>query len=143
MVLLTVLTCAVTVIAGCGEKPAKETVWKYTPFSGNDGELKMLTFHRDGHLYRLIHHKQMMPTKHEWDDAEDFGKYSINAAAKKISIFDNNGIEEGYYIYIDGKDNLKLTKVVILNPPGERALNTNLTLTSEMSADEIKKLLVP
>ena len=141
MVLLTVLTCAVTGIVGCGEKPAKETVWKSVSFKGKNNEMKMLTFHRNGRMYMLRHRKQTAPTEREWDEAVDLGKYSINGAAKKISILDNNGIEKGYFIYTDGKDNLKLTKSVILNPPSEQALGINLTLTSEMSADEIKKLV--
>ena len=89
----------------------------------------------------IEHRKSMGPPAREWDEAVDLGKYSINGAAKKISILDNNGIEKGYFIYTDGKDNLKLTKSVILNPPSEQALGINLTLTSEMSADEIKKLV--
>ena len=97
--------------------------------------------HRDGYVYVIEHRKSLGPPAREWDEVKNWGKYSINAAAKKISMFDNNGIEKSYIIYTDGKDNLKLMKIVILNPPSERALNTNLTLTSEMSADEIKKLV--
>ena len=141
MVLLTVLACAVSVIAGCGEKPAKETVWKYVDYKEGARGVKMLTFHRDGYVYVIEHRKSMGPPAREWDEVKNWGKYSINAAAKKISFLNKDGTENSYYIYTEDKDMLILTKLVVIKTKQESNINQRLKKTSDMTADEIKKLV--
>ena len=51
VVLLTVLAGAVTMIVGCGEKPAKESVWRNPNYDKSQLGIKLLAFHSDGNLY--------------------------------------------------------------------------------------------
>ena len=89
----------------------------------------------------IEHRKSMGPPAREWDEVKNWGKYSINAAAKKISFLNKDGTENSYYIYTEDKDMLILTKLVQIKTKQQSNINQRLKKTSDMTADEIKKLV--
>ncbi len=52
-----------------------------------------------------------------------------------------DGTENSYYIYTENKDMLILTKLVVIKTKQESNINQRLKKTSDMTADEIKKLV--
>jgi len=128
VVLLTVLAGAVTMIVGCGEKPAKESVWRNPNYDKSQLGIKLLAFHSDGNLYAFraiqttIGHSSVIEEK-----VKVIGKYSINAAKKTITISDIKKGKLREAPYIDSKDTLKLGLILYKKDPS-------------ISAEDLKKL---
>ena len=119
-VLLTVLVGAVTMIVGCGEKPAKESVWTLTPTKEEANQVTELAFHSDGYLYVTKYNNAGTAT-----EVKKVGKYSTKnvertkiisqnplktktTTAQRILISDDTGKEIGWLTYTESKDTLQI-----------------------------------
>ena len=139
VVLCVALIGAISVIAGCGEKPAKETVWEQISYEKGSADNQYVCFHRDGHLYGAKYATIGGTVKLT---SEDYGTYSINAAKKEIKRFGPDGKETASYEYTDENNTLILKKFNERpSPPPKKYLDATFKQLAHPNpnADEIKR----